>query len=99
LIGIYRYGSGGGPETLGSNVLGEQLNSNPKKAKVPRYADSMPTKKPVGHELRHCVPKNNNYSIVEIINEVFVPFASSLDEEIELLRTDLLQKFFLDKKY
>jgi hypothetical protein len=64
-------------------VLEGQLNSNPKKAQVPRNANSMPTKKPVGHELRHCVPKKNNSSIVEIINEVSVPFASSMDEEIE----------------
>jgi hypothetical protein len=31
----------------------------------------LPTKKPVGQELKHWISKNNNYRIVEIINEVF----------------------------
>jgi hypothetical protein len=42
----------GGPETLGSNVREEgELNNLPRKAKVSRNADEMPTKKPVGQEL------------------------------------------------
>jgi hypothetical protein len=44
----------GGPETEGSNVREEgEFNSIPTKAEVPRNADALPTKKPVGQELKH----------------------------------------------
>ena len=59
----------GGPETLDSNVREEgELISKSTKTEVPRNADALPTKKPVGQELKHWIPKNNNYKIVEIIN-------------------------------
>jgi hypothetical protein len=42
----------GGPETMGSNVREGDLNRIPTKAEVPRNADALPTKKPVGQELK-----------------------------------------------
>jgi len=60
-----------------------ELNSIPTKAEVPRNADALPTMKSVGQELKHCISKNNNYSIVEIINEVSISCAYSLDEEMK----------------